>query len=413
MHEACRERTRLLSLLLRRLHQASHSPPRASASFPPLDDQTARESSVPSFSLAAQTDKKGLDSVRKERKVRAGFTPVEDIARYRPPAARDSAPTPGGTRGRGVPGLGASVLTALGQPNTGSSGRTVRECPTMPRAATGASPPTALHAQGAPRSGHEGKEKGQEKAAEQARTAPRDEPPDDWDASSDEEATAESRERDKGEGSKQGDGVAEGPEVAPPTPSAEPKPTATLAPEEAERRARALRKKLRQVRSAFYAAPSTLDLTNTAHAQTGRAASRSDDAFCRRASQGGRGRRAREGARRVVRMKRSSAFPPMHKFLSEDAARFSAGGRAPSSSPCASLDRLCRLSALPRGPSSIRASRSAAATAHVTRSFACAPQTGYRQERHRKRAGRGGKAKELEELPRVRLREREHQSISS
>ncbi|TNY24076.1 hypothetical protein DMC30DRAFT_214987 [Rhodotorula diobovata] len=185
-------------------------------------------------------------SVRKERKVRAGFTPVEDIARYRPPAARDSAPTPGGTRGRGVPGLGASVLTALGQPNTGSSGRTVRECPTMPRAATGASPPTALHAQGAPRSGHEGKEKGQEKAAEQARTAPRDEPPDDWDASSDEEATAESRERDKGEGSKQGDGVAEGPEVAPPTPSAEPKPTATLAPEEAERRARALRKKLRQ-----------------------------------------------------------------------------------------------------------------------------------------------------------------------
>ncbi|SPO30315.1 uncharacterized protein UTRI_05779 [Ustilago trichophora] len=55
-------------------------------------------------------------SVRKERKVRPGFTPVEDVQRYRPARAREAEEA----RKKGVPGSASSVASAT---NSASSSR--------------------------------------------------------------------------------------------------------------------------------------------------------------------------------------------------------------------------------------------------------------------------------------------------
>lgn len=190
-------------------------------------------------------------SIRKERKVRPGYTPVEDIARYRPPASRDSAPSP---RPRAVPGLGASVLAALGQPITrpgvrAGSGRP-QGAATPPRAAAVASWKTSAPVDERPqRVAAAGVFEGNAKeplvpAAAVARApALKDEPRESWDASSDE------GEGDEPAGEAEG---ARGAHDALDTPGGSRAPVveleATPTPEESERRARALRKKLRQVR---------------------------------------------------------------------------------------------------------------------------------------------------------------------
>ncbi|GAA5823794.1 hypothetical protein JCM3770_005366 [Rhodotorula araucariae] len=177
-------------------------------------------------------------SVRKERKVRPGFTPAEDIARYRPPATRTAAS--GGGRGRGVPGLGAAVQAALGisaSPATRGRGRGVhppalisereRRPPgaqSTPRAATAARWKTSED--------WTGKDKGKATQALPTRVKA-DEPRDSWDAvSSDDEVDDASKEERP---------------LPPPVPVSTPtRVEATSAVEEAEKRTRALRKKLRQ-----------------------------------------------------------------------------------------------------------------------------------------------------------------------
>ncbi|GAA5900868.1 hypothetical protein JCM8208_004631 [Rhodotorula glutinis] len=186
-------------------------------------------------------------SIRKERKVRPGYTPVEDIARYRPPASRDSAAS---SRPRPVPGLGASVLAALNQPaarpdaRAGSGQR--QGAATPPRAAAVASWKTSATVNEQPRrdvGARTGKGKDVERVGQPAvvaRAQPaKDEPRESWDASSSEgEGEGEGvKPTVGGEGVRGEDDEAGGRDV---------ESQATATPEESERRARALRKKLRQ-----------------------------------------------------------------------------------------------------------------------------------------------------------------------
>ncbi|GAA5940290.1 hypothetical protein JCM3775_004422 [Rhodotorula graminis] len=182
-------------------------------------------------------------SIRKERKVRPGYTPVEDIARYRPPATRDSPASP---RPRPVPGLGASVLAALGQPAPRSGVREGSDRPqgtaTPPRAAAVASWKRAPPVDAQPRrdtgaSTAEGK--GKERVSQPTnvvRVPPtKDEPRESWDASSSEGGNDESGAGEGGERGAQG-----------PAGGSDVESQATSTPVESARRARALRKKLRQ-----------------------------------------------------------------------------------------------------------------------------------------------------------------------
>ncbi|GAA6001686.1 mago-binding domain-containing protein [Rhodotorula paludigena] len=181
-------------------------------------------------------------SVRKERKIRPGFTPTEDIARYRPPgalAARGAGPIPGtagGHGGRAVPGLGRAVQAALAGAAEGATPRAAAAGGVGPRAKAAASskaqpqavkpvaPPVALGAAGA--AARRGAAKGKTPARE-------DEVKDNWDASSGDEA----------------DDAVETPAVAAAGPAAAEISLAAArasGPEDAEKKARAIKKKLRQ-----------------------------------------------------------------------------------------------------------------------------------------------------------------------
>ncbi|GAA5839217.1 hypothetical protein JCM9279_002631 [Rhodotorula babjevae] len=188
-------------------------------------------------------------SIRKERKVRPGYTPVEDIARYRPPASRDSAPSP---RPRAVPGLGASGLAALAQPppRTGAraGGGRAQGAATPPRAAAVASWKTLAtveqRSHAGPSAGAvegKGKDRISHAAVVTRAPVPRDEPRESWDASSNEGEDDERAGKAEGAPAAHGAlGTSGGSRV----PAVESQTTSTL--EESERRARALRKKLRQ-----------------------------------------------------------------------------------------------------------------------------------------------------------------------
>ncbi|BGP51389.1 hypothetical protein JCM10450v2_007331 [Rhodotorula kratochvilovae] len=192
---------------------------------------TAGISASPSGERVVAASLRPDGSVRKERKVRPGFTPAEDIARYRPPASRAAG---SGGRGRGVPGLGAAVQAALGLPTGRGRGapsgqdRRPPGAQSTPRAAAVASWKTAP----AP-AASEAKGKAKEvlpppTKADQLRES--------WDASSSEEEGSSGAPKDE---------KALPPPVPTVVPQSAPEPPA-LTPEEAEKRARALRKKLRQ-----------------------------------------------------------------------------------------------------------------------------------------------------------------------
>ncbi|GJN93771.1 hypothetical protein Rhopal_006829-T1 [Rhodotorula paludigena] len=180
-------------------------------------------------------------SVRKERKIRPGFTPTEDIARYRPPgalAARGAGPIPGtagGRGGRAVPGLGRAVQAALAGAAEGAAPRAAAAGGSGPRATAAASTKAKPQAAkpgpppGAPAVVGAAVRRG---VAEGKTPAREEEVKDSWDASSGDEA----------------DGAVHAPVNTTRPAVAELPPTVAPAvgPEDAEQKARAIKKKLRQ-----------------------------------------------------------------------------------------------------------------------------------------------------------------------
>ncbi|KAJ1035597.1 hypothetical protein NDA18_000375 [Ustilago nuda] len=61
-------------------------------------------------------------SIRKERRVRPGFTPAEDVARYRPARAREAEEV----RKRGIPGNSATVAATLSSSITSDPSRSLK-----------------------------------------------------------------------------------------------------------------------------------------------------------------------------------------------------------------------------------------------------------------------------------------------